>query len=84
MGAQLAGDLPRSGSNPDTAFLQTEIRWLDHDGCAADRDQGLLPQVNRYTFTFPANGASLDSFQATSSATLSRLPMNQPMPFQPA
>jgi hypothetical protein len=44
VGVRLAGDLARSGSNPHAAVFQMEMRQPVYDGCAADRDQGLLPQ----------------------------------------
>ena len=40
----LACDLARSGSNPGTAFFQTEMRQPIYDGCAADRTQAVLLQ----------------------------------------
>jgi hypothetical protein len=43
-GVRLAGDLARSGSNPNPAVFQIEMRQPVYDCCAADRDQGLLPQ----------------------------------------
>jgi hypothetical protein len=44
VGVRLAGDLARSGSNAHTAFFQKEMLPPVYDCCAADRDQGLLPQ----------------------------------------
>jgi hypothetical protein len=44
VGVRLAGDLARSGSNPFNEFFQEEMRRPVYGCCAADRDQGLLPQ----------------------------------------